>query len=98
MIMVKTMIGTATTPFSTALQNSALIGSIVEYHAEASRERDRAVEGLRRLRLARETTGPLQCLGQGISRGPGQHRHREQAGADDAKRKEDKGKGPGDRA
>ena len=56
-----TMIGTATTPLITALQNSALIGSSGLKLSAApidGRHRDGAVEGLRPLSRCDETDAP----------------------------------------
>ena len=85
-----TITGTASTPLMTALQYSAEIGLIgVKFSAMpiAGRQRQHGVERGGFLRLAREPDRPSPPLADGIRGGAGEHRDRQQSGADDAERK-----------
>ncbi len=84
---IAAIIGAARTPFSTALQYSALIGSTptkLSASADQRRKRDDAVEGARVLELAVEALDPVEGLADGVGGRSGQHRHGQESGADDA--------------
>ena len=87
MIIIATMMGTTMTPFSTALQISALIGSSadeVDGDAEHDGQRDHEVERPRPAQRLLEPDAPAARLADGIGRRACQHRHGQQAGADEA--------------
>ena len=89
--MIMTMIGTAATPLMTALQNSALIGSSGVKLSTAPTKvasRDRAVEGRRAAGALGQPDPPVQRLAHRIGGAAGQHRQRQQPGADDAERED----------
>ena len=70
----------------------------VERRADAGRRGDRAVEGLgARPGRCASPTAPLQRLADRIGGGARQHRHGQQAGADDAEREDREGEFAGDR-
>ena len=92
--------GAATTPLSTALQYSALIGSIGEKLSATptSCHRDRRVERLGASWLTRQAVGQSKALAEGVGGRSGQHRHGQHSGADDADGKQREGERACDRA
>ena len=99
--IITIMIGTAITPLITALQNSALIGidrREVEHDAAERRQRDDRVELARFEKLAVEAALPLERLGDRVRRRPGEHRHGQHPGADDAEAEQQEGGVAGQRA
>ena len=92
--MIKTMIGTAAMPLTTALKISALIGSSGEKLRSAPTSVAPAIatiEGRRPARALGEPDPPAERLAKSVSRAPGQNRHREQSRADDAEREDHEG-------
>ena len=88
MCMIRTMIGVDTTPLITALQNSALIGSMklseVQRGADHRGRGDRAIEGAGAIEFARQTDMPAERLAQARKRPSRPAPASQQARADDA--------------
>ena len=66
--------------------------------ADDRRHGNRAVERLCASELARQAHVPAEGFAQGVGRRAGEHRQRQQAGADDAQREDHEGELAGDRA
>ena len=84
------MIGTEITPLTIALRTSALIGSTskapIAEPIPVARDDDQ-VEAARLVEAAREPGLPAEQLAHRVGGRAGEHRHGEQAGADDAEPK-----------
>ena len=98
--IMATISGTATMPLTTALQNSIRIGSSGVSAAPSPASVAAGDDQIKARRAARrqfQAAFPAEAFRHRIAGGTGQHRHREQAGADDAERKQKKRQRPGQR-